>query len=148
MIPDFDSDGNLPPGIHWATWKEFDDHFGTTAHRRRLLGGLRLALNVLQSVGCTTVYIDGSFVTSKQAPNDFDACWDTEGVDIDLLFKVEPFLLIFPEGRIIQKAKYFGEFFPTDSIEGGSGRTFLNFFQIDKETGYQKGIIGLDLRRF
>jgi hypothetical protein len=34
-----------------------------------------------------------------------------------------------------------------NSIEGGSGETFLEFFQIDKETGNPKGIIVLDLRR-
>jgi hypothetical protein len=31
--------------------------------------------------------------------------------------------------------------------EGGSGRTFLEFFQTDKNSGDPKGIIALDLRR-
>ncbi|SRR6266566_8342411 len=147
MIPDFDSYGNLPPGVHWATWQELSSLFGITDHRRRLLRGFKLALDALQTAGCTTVYIDGSFVTSKQVPNDYDACWDTAGVDIQLLYTIEPILFIFSHGRAAQKAKYLGEFFPADSKEHGTGRTFLDFFQIDKETGNQKGIIALDLRR-
>ena len=147
MIPDFDSHGNLPPGIHWATWQECVDRFGTTSHRQRLLEGLRIALNALKVVGCQTAYIDGSFLTSKEVPNDFDACWDTKGVDFDLLMLTDPTLLNFAHGRAAQKAKYLGELFPADIIESGIGRTFLEFFQIDKKTGNQKGILALDLRR-
>ena len=40
------------------------------------MAGLRAALESLKSAGCRTVYLNGSFVTSKEAPNDFDACWD------------------------------------------------------------------------
>ena len=78
-------------------------------------------------------------------PNDFDACWDIEGVDPDLL---DPVLLTFDDSRAAQKAKYLGELFPAQLSEGGSGGSFLEFFQIDKETGNPKGIITLDLRRF
>jgi hypothetical protein len=28
LIPDFDANGNLPPGIHRAEWKEFSKRFG------------------------------------------------------------------------------------------------------------------------
>ena len=28
MIPDFDANGNLPPGIHRAVWKVFSKRFG------------------------------------------------------------------------------------------------------------------------
>ena len=43
------------------------------------------------------------------------------------------------------KAKYLGELFPADMVEGGSALTFLNFFQGDKNTGKPKGILALDL---
>ncbi len=91
--------------------------------------------------------VDGSFVTAKSIPNDFDGCWSTEGVDFDLLNLIDPILLTFGNGRAAQKAKYLGELFPADTTEFGTGRTFLEFFQIDKETGDQKGIIAIDLRR-
>jgi hypothetical protein len=40
--------------------------------RRTLLAGLREALGALREAGCRTVYLDGSFVTAKEAPEDFD----------------------------------------------------------------------------
>lgn len=144
MIPDFDADGNLPPGVHWATWQEFVQRFGMSPHRDKLLMGLRSALDGLKAAGCQAVYIDGSFVTTKSVPNDFDACWDTEGVNPDLL---DPILLLLTNGRVAQKAKYFGELFPAQFSEGMTGLRFLEFFQIDKETGKLKGIIAIDLRR-
>ena len=144
MIPLFDSTGNLPPGVHWATWPEVVDRFGTTRYRQRLLAGLKAALEALRAAGCRTVYIDGSFITAKEVPNDFDGCWDIDGVDPALL---DPILLTFDHGRAAQKAKYLGELFPAQLSEGGSGTTFLEFFQIDKESGNPKGIIAVELRR-
>jgi len=144
MIVPFDTQGNLPPGVHTATWPAFVRRFGTTPHRRRLLAGLHAALAALRAAGCRTAYIDGSFVTAKDIPNDFDACWDIEGVDPALL---DPILLTFAHGRAAQKAKYLGELFPAQISEGGSGSTFLEFFQIDKESGNPKGIIAIELRR-
>ncbi len=88
------------------------------------------------------VYINGSFVTAK-VPGDYDGCWETEGVDLGLL---DPVLLTFDRGRATQKAKYLGELFPARLTAGGSGSTFLEFFQTDKETGAAKGIVALALR--
>ena len=65
MIPQFDADGLLPPGVHWAVWDEVTARFGNTQWRRHLLEGLGMAINSLRRAGCHTVYIDGSFVTSK-----------------------------------------------------------------------------------
>ena len=145
MLSAFNDDGNLPPGVHKATWREFVARFGTTRRRRELLRGLKQALNSLWVAGCRTVYIDGSFVTAKRAPGDFDACWDLNGVDPELL---DPVLLTFDSGRATQKAKYRGELFPAQMREGGSGQTYLEFFQIDRETGDPKGIVAIDLRRW
>ncbi len=145
MIPLFQGNGLLPPGLHGATWKEFVDRFGTTPHRRRLLGGLKSALEELKRAGCELAYVDGSFVTAKEVPRDYDACWDVTNVDPT---KLDPVLLTFDPGRAIQKAKYLGELFPASITEQDSGCTFLDFQQIDKDTGDAKGIVALDLRRF
>ena len=88
-------------------------------------------------------YIDGSFVTDKVHPNDFDACWEEEGVDPLLL---DPVLLTFDSGRSTQKAKYFGELFPASIGAGSEGLSFLEFFQIDRNSGEPKGIVAIDLR--
>lgn len=144
VIPAFNEDGNLPPGIHWATWQDLCDRFGTTPHRRELLEGLKAALESLRDAGCTTAYIDGSFVTSKDVPADFDACWDPAGVDPS---RLDPILLKFDRGRAAQKAKFKGELFPSSSMAATSGPAFLAFFQVDKNSGKPKGLIAVDLRR-
>jgi hypothetical protein len=143
MLPEFNRDGRLPAGIHWATWQEIQSRFGFSSRRERLLGGLRLAMGALSKAGCRTVYIDGSFVTSKSEPGDYDACWDIDGVNAEALDLV---FLDFSGGRAAQKRKYFGEFFPAQMPEGASGKVFLEFFQSDKETGRPKGIVGLTLK--
>jgi hypothetical protein len=85
MIPEFDDSGNLPPGIYWATWEEIIDRFGTSERRQSLLEGVKQALMALQKAGCNCAYLNGSFVTSKENPNDFDGCGAAKGiVAIDL----------------------------------------------------------------
>jgi hypothetical protein len=149
MIPAFDLEsGNLPPGIHQATWREITARFGHTPRRRILLAGLRKALLALQSVGCRRAYVDGSFVTAKTHPGDFDGCWEIEGVDVDALDAVAPALLDFAERRKAQKAAYGGEMFPARSGADPSGMAFIDFFQRDKVTGEPKGIIAIDLENF
>ena len=141
----FTKSGLLPAGIHWASWLEVELRYATNPHRMRLLGGLKRGVAALTSAGCQTLFLDGSFITEKTLPNDFDACWDIAGVDVDLL---DPVFLNFSNMRAAQKAKYLGEFFPSH-IRAESQhpfRTFMNFFQCDKDTGNPKGIIGLDLK--
>jgi hypothetical protein len=145
MLPDFDTDGNLPPGIHSATWDEFGARFGGSARRKQLLVGLERAMAVLRAAGCKRVYVDGSFVTSKAMPGDYDLAWEPTNVDIALLLSLDPVFGIFDPGRATQKAKYYGEFFPSSANEALTGRTFLEFFQINKDTGAPKGIVVLDL---
>ena len=103
---------------------------------------LRSALESRKRAGCRTAFVDGSFVTDKELPNDFDACWDEEGVDPNLL---DPVLLIIDPGRMTQKAKYLGELFPASFISGEDGLSFLEFFQTDRYTGESKGIVALNL---
>ena len=104
--------------------------------------GLRAALDNLKGAGCRTVYLNGSFVTSRELPNDYDACWEETGVDPEAL---DPVLLTFDPGRAMQKDKYMGELFPTSIIADTGGLSFLEFFQTDKDTGRTKGIIAIDL---
>lgn len=142
MLPEFTRDGNLPPGIHWATWGELVDRFGWSPRRRRLLKGLRRALRLLRDAGCTVVYINGSFVTTKETPGDFDACWGVEGVDPE---RLAPVFLDFSDGRAAQKRRFAGELFPAQLPDGITGRTFLAFFQTDRRTGRRKGIVAIRL---
>jgi len=143
MIPDYQENGCLPPGIHWAEWEEFCQRFGVNKHRKKLITGLHAALICLKASGCTKVYINGSFVTNKETPCDFDGCWDIAGVNPKLL---DPVLLKFDNKRTTQKLKYLGELFPANCCEQGTGKSWLDFFQVDKDTGHRKGVIAIDLR--
>jgi hypothetical protein len=145
MIPDLAADGNLPPGRHKVTWAELVSWCGSNPHRTHLLSGLKRAAEVLKLAGCKTLYINGSFVTAKALPSDYDGCWERTGMNLLLLYAADPVLLTFAHRRAAQKTKYFGELFPADELEGGTGLTFLNFFQKDKNTGDPKGILELDL---
>lgn len=143
MIPTFsDETGNLPPGEYPATWEEIVERFGHTPWRRRLLDGLKAALESLRAAGCRKAYLDGSFVTAKEEPGDFDACWEGEGVDGDLL---DEELLVFDPGRATQKAKYGGELFVAEWAADETGAPFRAFFQQDRD-GNPKGIIVIDLK--
>ena len=144
-MPPFDSAGILPPGVHWASWDEVTNRFGSNPWRQRLITGLRAALQNLKNAGCQTVYLDGSFATSKNLPNDYDACWEEAGVDPTAL---DPVLLTFDLGRATQKAKYMGELFPASITAEPNGLSFYEFFQTDKHTGRPKGIIAIDLGGF
>jgi hypothetical protein len=146
MIPEFMPNGNLPPGIHNSTWQEFEKRLGYTPQRKLLLEGLAAALKDLSNGGCKLVYINGSFVTAKEPPGDYDLCWSIDGVKPE---ELDPILLDFSRsGHAAMKEKYLGDLFPAEIPEGVSGKLFLDFFQTDKETGEPKGIVALEIGGF
>jgi uncharacterized protein DUF6932 len=139
MLPDFDATGKLPPGVHAAPWAEVSQRFGGSPRRQQLLIGLREGLVALHTANCRVAYLDGSFVTSKDRPGDFDVCYDVGGMDYD---RMDPVLLTFANGRAAQKLRFGGEFFPSHWPASGT-QPFLEFFQIDKESGLPKGIVAV-----
>lgn len=116
------------------------ERFGWNERRRALLDGLAEALESLADVGCRRVWLNGSFVTIKEEPGDFDACWDTEGVDLD---EIDEVFLDLSNGRLAQKERFGGEFFP-NVVEAGSGLVFAEFFENERD-GSRKGIVVVDL---
>lgn len=132
----------LPPGVHQASLDEVAVAFATNPWRRGLFDSLINAAARLRFAGCPTVYLDGSYVTGKPRPGDFDACWDPTGVDPA---KLDPVFLQFGNGRAAQKAAFKGEFFPSSMICTDVGQAFVDFFQLDRFTGKQKGIISISL---
>jgi hypothetical protein len=142
VIPSLSGEGLLPPGIHAARWDEVVRVFGSNARRKSLLLGLADALMDLAAADCRALWLDGSFVTSKEAPEDYDACWDPAGVDPAHL---DPIFTDFtPSGRNARKSRYLGDIFVA-GIEGRTGRPFVEFFQHTRD-GAEKGIVLLDPR--
>ena len=141
MIPDFvDIDSLwsvLPHGVHEATLEEVEARFATSTHRKHLFSGFKDGAMLLHKAGCRRILLDGSFVTAKPIPGDYDACWDPASVNPKL---VDPILLDFSDRRKRQKACFHGEFFPS-TVNADRQHCFSDFFQIDKYTGNAKGII-------
>ena len=72
---DFDAHGYLIPyDLIEADWGSFVDTFGWNDHRRALIEVLHSFLIELDnlSIETFTLWIDGSFVTQKEQPNDLD----------------------------------------------------------------------------
>lgn len=141
MIPPLDpATGYLPPGVHNVAWAELPPQFGVNSHRSTLLTGLLAALTNLAGAGCKVVILDGSFVTGKTLPNDYDGAWEPLGVNPNL---IDPVLLDFTRSRAAMKLKYGGELFPA-SASAAAGVCYRDFFQRDRN-GVPKGVIQIDL---
>jgi hypothetical protein len=142
MIPSYTADGNLPPGIHESDFPEFEERFVYNATRRRLMDGIIDVAHHLKSAGGSFLIVGGSFPTKKPHPNDFDAVWGYEGVDLSKLPKV---FFDFALGRRAQKSEFGGEFFPDVLTELDSGMLFTDFLSRDKMTGLTRGVVKLTL---
>jgi len=140
MIPKFTSKGNLPPGIHKTTWLEFCERFGGNEKRNWLLEGLRHLLDELSRVQCAAVFVDGSFVTTKENPGDYDLCWKLDNV---LVEDLDPVLLNYtPTGKKVIESKYRGDIRGAGFAVKETGATYLEFFQYDRD-GNSKGVVEL-----
>jgi hypothetical protein len=140
---EFQDNGNLIPGIFLMTIEDFEKTFGHNEHRRKLLIGLKIAIKDLSDFGCKTIYIDGSFVSQKELPNDFDCCWDHEDVDLEGLDNKHPLFFNFDNSRKLQKEKYEGEFFLA-KMNASPFDKYLDFFQKDRD-GEPKGIVQIKI---
>ena len=74
VLPEFNSEGDLPSGVHLAAWQEFHSRFGLATPRRIwLFGRLRALVELATLTGkLRRVFVWGSFVTTKPAPRDLD----------------------------------------------------------------------------
>jgi hypothetical protein len=146
MIPRFTEEGLLPPGVHETGIDELREKMAWSRKRRELLEGLEEALELMASCGVVRAYLDGSFVTDKDRPNDIDGCFDLEeDAAAEDLGRLAP---IFPPGisnRVEAKRRFGVDFFPAASTELGSGQPFLRFFQTDRE-GRERGVLSVELR--
>jgi len=73
MIPPFDENGYLPPGIHPATLDEIEARFGVESELRRVqMESLRWLADLAWRLAAVRIVINGSFVTDAYEPNDVD----------------------------------------------------------------------------
>ena len=143
MIPDFNSEGYLPPGIHDCTLHELEERFTFNLKRKILFEGLIRLIHKLGSIHCKVVYIDGSFVSSKQLPSDVDVCFECAEEHWEFAI-----LMIGDFWKDQEKfQKEFGcNIFPSNLFTDGGGKLYyLDFFQRIKNTDIPKGILKIKL---
>ncbi|WP_316801426.1 DUF6932 family protein [Pedobacter frigidisoli] len=146
MIPDFTEEGFLPPGIHLSTIEKFQERFATNMVRKQIFAGLLRLMADLKRVDCKNIFVDGSFVTKKEHPNDIDVCWDDRGMDYDKVEAGLPILWDLTPPRKKQQTVYRADVFPAFIEERGSGKFFIDFFQqVKGEEHLKKGIIQLPI---
>ena len=73
-LPEFDSQGDLPEGVHRATLDEVLARFGHgTPQRQIVTGRLNRVLELARATGKLERFIIfGSYITAKPEPNDVD----------------------------------------------------------------------------
>jgi hypothetical protein len=73
MIPAFNEDGYLPPGVHPATLEEIAVRFGQESELRRAeMDSVRWMVDLAWQAGVQRIVINGSFITDALEPNDVD----------------------------------------------------------------------------
>ena len=85
-ISDFDENGNLPFKIYRCTLDEFENKFvvGLSEKRLKIMDYYKKHLDSIKNCDYTlNHWIDGSFVSNKENPNDIDTLTELDGVKCD-----------------------------------------------------------------
>ena len=145
MLPEFNSDGDLPVGVHLASWQEFQSRFGTGTPRRLwLFGRFQALVELAASTGkLCRAFIWGSFVTAKPVPRDVDTL-----PIMDEDFEVErvpvPARVLFDS--IHSKLLFESDvFWARASIGEEVLQLWLDTYQTSRNFG-KRGIVELELR--
>jgi hypothetical protein len=73
MIPAFNVNGYLPPGVHRATIEEIGARFGSDSELRKVqMESLSWLLDLARRAGISRIVVNGSFTTDIYEPNDVD----------------------------------------------------------------------------
>lgn len=146
-IPDFETDGFLPLGIHICTAEEISDRFGrfqTTDRRPSLNAGLIRYINELKEADIGKyLIVNGSYVTQKDMPSDVDVLLVLKD-DVDLTGDIPPFR------KNTASRKYINKYYKLDfhfGFENDPSYTNIldNFMEVKDQPGKYKGILRVDL---
>nr|WP_076388737.1 hypothetical protein [Vaginimicrobium propionicum] len=77
MIPPLDPSTNaLPIGRYQTTLSEIEQRFANNQHRIDLLGALKVSVQAIKQLAkLHSVWLSGSYFTSKEHPNDIDVVY-------------------------------------------------------------------------
>jgi hypothetical protein len=73
MIPPFNENGYLPPGVHKASLDEIAERFGRQSEMRvAQMDSVRWLVDMARRVGVERIVLNGRFATAIPEPNDVD----------------------------------------------------------------------------
>lgn len=144
-LPEFNENGDLPPGVHGASWTEVVNRLGGSPGQRDVCTR-RLAhvLELARRTACLQRFVVfGSYVTAKAYPNDVDVI-----LIMDDAFRLEHCPM---ESRAlfdhpIAQARYGASVFwiRPGLLIGETVADFIEYWQI-KRGGGQRGIVEIKL---
>ena len=147
QIPDFEANGLLPSGIYDCSLETIRSRFGTfqnTDQRPVLYRKLQEYLEEARNTKLVySVVIDGSFVTTKSAPNDIDVILVLYK-DHDFSAELRPFQSNPLSRRWVNRRYGFDVLVARD--ESAEYLEYLAFFeQVRNEPGFRKGLLKVRL---
>lgn len=146
-IPEFNSEGFLPPGIYTCTLEEIKQNFGRfrrTDRRPNLTNKLIEYMNELLNAHVAKfVIINGSFITDIDEPNDIDVLLVLKD-DLDLTEPFPPYIKNSFNGNYIKK--YFQLDFKFGFEDDISAKEIISLFRkVKEQPGKEKGLLKIIL---
>ncbi|MFC0050971.1 DUF6932 family protein [Streptomyces actinomycinicus] len=132
VVPDFTEHGYLPAGDHDVTWPELCERFGWNDTRRDLLANFKVVRDGLDSLKVETIWLNGSFATSKHRPSDIDVIYvPPAGADITQWGLLSP----RERGHLKQRSGIDLWAFPSYADHGPTGRhqSIKDFMSTDRD---------------
>lgn len=137
----FNNDGLLPEGVHEIDLDDFKELLGFNYKRRDMIDqGLIPFLKELKPFNVQKVYIDGSFVTQKENPDDIDGYAVTEST--------RPLFEFIACNGDRWREKYRVDFYPVLSdISGDCSEDYWQqfFSNTSSDVSKKKGFIALKI---
>lgn len=139
-LPAFNKEGDLPPGVHWATLSEILERFGQgSVQRCAVADRLNRIYQLASSTGHLARFvIFGSFVTAKAEPNDVDIIMLMEDT-FDLALVTGEAALVFQHMEAETRLGA-SVFWTRRSGALGGEQAMIEYWQVRREGG-QRGIV-------
>ncbi len=140
MIPDFNDNGLLPPGLHRTDLEGFRERFAIfdrSGRRLRIFEQLeRFIGEASKSTIVRRIFVGGSFVTAKPEPNDFDCILVLDPAIVGAKLRPFEYNLV---SRLMARRMFDGDVL--SALEGSAALDeYLEFFQTTRK-GERMGIV-------
>ncbi len=143
-LPDFREDGWLPEGHHAATWQEVALRFGggPDSQRAAILSSLLQWRDAVRAKGMAgTLVLDGSFISRKEVPGDFDLVFSYDEVTEESV-REDSEARALTDYQRCREMGFLGDIFalPASLQKFSPQFSGLNMFDFDRQ-GIAKGVV-------